>query len=41
MGEEEASLDNTVAAEDLATKSKEGYEMSLNLLWAKIKLPAS
>jgi hypothetical protein len=39
-GEEEASLDNTVSAEDLATKFREGYEMSLNLLWAKIKLPA-
>ena len=40
-GEEEASLENTVSAEDLATKFREGYEMSLNLLWAKIKLPAS
>jgi hypothetical protein len=40
-GEEEASLDNTVSAEDLATKFREGYEMSLNLLWTKIKLPAS
>ena len=29
-GEEEASLDNTVSAEDLATKFREGYEMSLN-----------
>ena len=36
-GEEEASVDNTVSAEDLATKFKEGYEMSLTLLWAKIK----
>ena len=39
-GEEEASLDNTVSAEDL-TKFREGDEMSLNLLWAKIRLPAS
>jgi hypothetical protein len=40
-GEEEASLDNTVSAEDLATKFREGYEMSLNLLWGNIKLPPS
>jgi hypothetical protein len=39
-GEEEAFLDN-VYAEALAAKFGEGYEMSLNLLWAKIKLPAS
>ena len=39
--EEEASLDNTVSAEDLATKFREGNEMSLNLFWANIKLPAS
>ncbi len=39
-GEEEASLDNTVSAEDLATKFREGFEMSLNLLLAKIKLPS-
>jgi hypothetical protein len=38
--EEEASLDN-VAAEDLATKFREAYEMCLHVLWAKIKLPAS
>ncbi|MFM7983802.1 MAG: hypothetical protein ACKPKO_31205, partial [Candidatus Fonsibacter sp.] len=39
-GEAEASADN-VFAEDFATKFKEGYEMSLSLLWANIKLPAS
>ena len=39
-GDEEASLEN-VSAEALATKFREGYEMSLNLLWAKIKLLAS
>ena len=38
--EEEASLEN-VAAEDLATKFREAYEMSLRVLWAKIKLPSS
>ena len=38
--EEEASLEN-VAAEDLATKFREAYEMCLHVLWAKIKLPAS
>ena len=31
-GGEEASLDNAVSAEDRATKFREGYEMSLNLL---------
>ena len=40
-GEEESSLDHTVSAKDLATKFRECYEMSLNLLWAQIKLPAS
>ncbi|MFM7978086.1 MAG: hypothetical protein ACKPKO_02115, partial [Candidatus Fonsibacter sp.] len=39
-GEEEASSDN-VSAKDLVTKFRAGYEMSLNLLWANIKLPAS
>ena len=39
--EEEASLEN-VAAEDLATKFREAYEMwCLHVLWAKIKLPSS
>ena len=38
--EEEASLEN-VAAEDLATKSREAYAMCLDVLWAKIKLPSS
>ena len=30
-----------VSAEDLATKFREVYKMWLNVLWAKIKLPAT
>ncbi len=39
--EEWEGSNDAILFEGLATEFREGYEMSLNLLWAKIKLPAS
>ena len=39
--EEWEGSSGAILFEGLATDFREGYAMSLNLLWAKIKLPAS